>query len=364
MGSVVLNSVRKSYGDAHVIKDVSLTIPDGEFCVLVGPSGCGKSTLLRMIAGLEEISGGEVHINERNVTEVEPKLRDIAMVFQSYALYPQMTVRENMGFALKMARLPKTEIKQKVDEAAALLGLEPLLERLPKDLSGGQRQRVAIGRAIVRKPQVFLFDEPLSNLDAKLRTQVRGEIRELHRRLKTTSVYVTHDQIEAMTMGQMIVVLRDGRIEQAGTPLELYDQPANLFVAGFIGSPEINQLPGEVVINGATTSLRLKDGSLLALPAGLQVKNGQQVVYAIRPEQVNVVNEARDDALAAKVTAVENTGSDMQLFCDTGGGAFTSVFKQRLAVKEGDNIWLQPKLSGVHLFDAQSGQRIACLEGE
>ncbi|MFZ2611028.1 MAG: ATP-binding cassette domain-containing protein, partial [Raoultella planticola] len=182
MGSVVLNSVRKSYGDAQVIKDVSLTIPDGEFCVLVGPSGCGKSTLLRMIAGLEEISGGEVHINERNVTEVEPKLRDIAMVFQSYALYPQMTVRENMGFALKMAKLPKADIQQKVNEAAALLGLEPLLERLPKDLSGGQRQRVAMGRAIVRKPQVFLFDEPLSNLDAKLRTQVRGEIRELHRR--------------------------------------------------------------------------------------------------------------------------------------------------------------------------------------
>lgn len=214
----------------------------------------------------------------------------------------------------------------------------------------------------MRKPQVFLFDEPLSNLDAKLRTQVRGEIRELHRRLKTTSVYVTHDQIEAMTMGQMIVVLRDGRIEQAGTPLELYDQPANLFVAGFIGSPEINQLPGEVVLNGSVTSLRLKDGSLLALPAGMQVKNGQQVVYAIRPEQVNVVHEARDDALAAKVTAVENTGSDMQLFCDTGGGAFTSVFKQRLPVKEGDNIWLQPKLSGVHLFDAQSGVRIACGE--
>lgn len=191
---------------------------------------------------------------------------------------------------------------------------------------------------------------------------MRGEIRELHRRLKTTSVYVTHDQIEAMTMGQMIVVLRDGRIEQAGTPLELYDRPANLFVAGFIGSPEINQLSGVVVLNGSATSLRLKDGSLLALPAGLQVADGQQVVYAIRPEQVNVVHEARDDALAAKVTAVENTGSDMQLFCDTGGGAFTSVFKQRLAVKEGDKIWLQPKLSGVHLFDGQSGQRIACRE--
>ncbi|MFK3704968.1 carbohydrate ABC transporter ATP-binding protein (CUT1 family) [Raoultella sp. BIGb0138] len=359
MGAVVLNNVRKSYGEVHVIKDVSLTIPDGEFCVLVGPSGCGKSTLLRMIAGLEEISAGEVHINNKNVTDVEPKLRDIAMVFQSYALYPQMTVRENMGFALKMARLPKDEVRHKVTEAAALLGLEPLLERLPKDLSGGQRQRVAMGRAIVRKPQVFLFDEPLSNLDAKLRTQVRGEIRELHRRLKTTSVYVTHDQIEAMTMGQMIVVLRDGRIEQAGTPLELYDKPANLFVAGFIGSPEINQLKGTVQREGDKASLCLKDGSLLMLPPGLQVQHGQQVVYAIRPEQVNVVKEAREDAIAATIMAIENTGSDVQLFCQTGGGAFTSVFKQRLDVREGEALWLQPKLSGVHLFDAQSGLRIA-----
>jgi len=358
MGSVVLNSVRKSYGDAHVIKNVSLTIPDGEFCVLVGPSGCGKSTLLRMIAGLEEISGGEVHINDKNVTDVEPKLRDIAMVFQSYALYPQMTVRENMGFALKMAKVSKTEINKKVTDAASLLGLEPLLERLPKDLSGGQRQRVAMGRAIVRQPQVFLFDEPLSNLDAKLRTQVRGEIRELHRRLKTTSVYVTHDQIEAMTMGQMIVVLRDGYIEQAGTPLELYDQPANLFVAGFIGSPEINQLHGEVQLEGTQAHLRLKDGSLLALPQGLDVTHGQQVVYAIRPEQVNVVNEPREDALAATITAIENTGSDMQLFCNTGGGAFTSVFKQRLDVCEGETIWLQPKLSGIHVFNADNGMRI------
>ncbi len=359
MGSVVLNNVRKSYGDAHVIKNVSLTIPDGEFCVLVGPSGCGKSTLLRMIAGLEEISEGDIHINERVVTDVEPKLRDIAMVFQSYALYPQMTVRENMGFALKMAKLPKTEISQKVEEAAELLNLTPLLERLPKDLSGGQRQRVAMGRAIVRKPQVFLFDEPLSNLDAKLRTQVRGEIRELHRRLKTTSVYVTHDQIEAMTMGQMIVVLRDGRIEQAGTPLELYDRPANLFVAGFIGSPEINQLKGEIVLDGDIAQLRLRDGSLLRLPGDINVTQGQQVVYAIRPEQVNVVGQAQEDALGAVITAIENTGSDMQLFCDTGGGPFTSVFKQRLAVKEGEKVWLQPKLSGVHLFDAASGERIA-----
>jgi multiple sugar transport system ATP-binding protein len=359
MGSVVLNNVCKSYGDVHVIKDVSLTIPEGEFCVLVGPSGCGKSTLLRMIAGLEEITGGTVAINEKDVTDVEPKLRDIAMVFQSYALYPQMSVRENMGFALKMAKLPKAEINRKVEDAADLLGLGVLLDRLPKDLSGGQRQRVAMGRAIVRNPQVFLFDEPLSNLDAKLRTQVRGEIRELHRRLKTTSVYVTHDQIEAMTMGQMIVVLRDGRIEQVGTPLELYDRPANLFVAGFIGSPEINQLKGEIVIAGDETLLRLADDSQLRLPAGLQVQVGQKVVYAIRPEQVNVVGESEQHgALQATITAIENTGSDMQLFCNTGGGAFTSVFKQRLDVQEGETVWLQPKLAGIHIFDAASGLRV------
>ncbi|UNK63277.1 ABC transporter ATP-binding protein [Buttiauxella ferragutiae] len=361
MGSVVLKNVCKSYGDVHVIKDVSLTIPDGEFCVLVGPSGCGKSTLLRMIAGLEEITGGQVAINEKDVTDVEPKLRDIAMVFQSYALYPQMTVRENMGFALKMAKLPKAEISQKVEAAADLLGLGILLDRLPKDLSGGQRQRVAMGRAIVRNPQVFLFDEPLSNLDAKLRTQVRGEIRELHRRLKTTSVYVTHDQIEAMTMGQMIVVLREGRIEQVGSPLELYDRPANLFVAGFIGSPEINQLKGEVTLQNGEMMLRLNDGSLLSLPPGVQVKPQQKVVYAIRPEQVNVVSEAEQSgALKATITAIENTGSDMQLFCNTGGGAFTSVFKQRLNVREGETVWLQPRLTGIHIFDAESGQRIAC----
>ena len=361
MGSVVLKNVCKSYGDVHVIKDVSLTIPDGEFCVLVGPSGCGKSTLLRMIAGLEEITGGQVAINEKDVTDVEPKLRDIAMVFQSYALYPQMTVRENMGFALKMAKLPKAEISQKVEAAADLLGLGVLLDRLPKDLSGGQRQRVAMGRAIVRNPQVFLFDEPLSNLDAKLRTQVRGEIRELHRRLKTTSVYVTHDQIEAMTMGQMIVVLREGRIEQVGSPLELYDRPANLFVAGFIGSPEINQLKGEVTLQNGEMMLRLNDGSLLSLPPGVQVQPQQKVVYAIRPEQVNVVSDAEQSgALKATITAIENTGSDMQLFCNTGGGAFTSVFKQRLNVREGETVWLQPRLTGIHIFDAESGQRIAC----
>lgn len=272
-----------------------------------------------------------------------------------------MTVRENMGFALKMAKMSKADISKKVETTAELLGLQALLERLPKDLSGGQRQRVAMGRAIVRNPQVFLFDEPLSNLDAKLRTQVRGEIRELHQRLKTTSVYVTHDQIEAMTMGQMIVVLREGRIEQVGTPLDLYDRPANLFVAGFIGSPEINQLKGTVVQQGAEFLLRLEDGSLLTLPVGLQVTEGQNVVYAIRPEQVNVVDETHSaSALKATITAIENTGSDMQLFCSTGGGRFTSVFKQRLAVNAGETVYLQPKLAGIHIFDADTGVRVAC----
>lgn len=361
MGSVVLKNVCKSYDDVHVIRDVSLEIPDGEFCVLVGPSGCGKSTLLRMIAGLEEISGGTVAINDKDVTDVEPKMRDIAMVFQSYALYPQMTVRENMGFALKMAKMSKAEIASKVEGAAELLGLGALLERLPKDLSGGQRQRVAMGRAIVRNPQVFLFDEPLSNLDAKLRTQVRGEIRELHQRLKTTSVYVTHDQIEAMTMGQMIVVLREGRIEQVGSPLELYDRPANLFVAGFIGSPEINQLKGTAVQQGDGFLLRLGDGSMLTLPGGLQLKDGQEVVYAIRPEQVNVVDESQSaSSLKATITAIENTGSDMQLFCTTGGGRFTSVFKQRLQVSAGETVYLQPRVAGIHIFDAASGRRVVC----
>lgn len=358
MGSVVLKNVVKSYGDASVIKDVSLEIPDGEFCVLVGPSGCGKSTLLRVIAGLEEVTSGTVAINQHDVTHVEPKQRDIAMVFQSYALYPQMTVRENMGFALKLAKLPKKEIDAKVNATAEMLGLELLLNRLPKDLSGGQRQRVAMGRAIVRNPQVFLFDEPLSNLDAKLRTQVRGEIRELHQALKTTSVYVTHDQIEAMTMGQMIVVLRDGKIEQVGSPLDLYDRPANLFVASFIGSPEINQIDGTATRHGEVFALRLADDSLLDLPSGFHLNEGQAVVYAVRPEQVDVVNTLSAGVIEAKVISIENTGSDMQLFCETAGGLITSVFKQRLNIAQGDRVLLQPRLSGIHLFDAGSGLRI------
>ena len=358
MGSVVLKNIDKSFGETEVIRDASLEIKDGEFCVLVGPSGSGKSTLLRIIAGLEEVTRGEVWINNKNVTLLEPKERDIAMVFQSYALYPQMTVRENMGFALKLAKSPKAEITRKVDGVAQMLGLEALLDRLPKALSGGQRQRVAMGRAIVRNPQVFLFDEPLSNLDAKLRTQVRAEIRELHERLGTTSVYVTHDQVEAMTMGQKVVVLRDGRVEQVGSPLDLYDRPANVFVAGFIGSPAINQLDGIVEQQGDRFLVRLGADTVLPLPDGLMVRNGQPIVYAIRPEHVRLVAEDQINSIPAHIVSIENTGSDMQLFCETAGGRLTSVFKERLPVDKGQDIHLEPLKSGVHVFDKASGKRV------
>src|SRR5205809_2125581 len=267
MASVAIRDVHKAFGATRVIQGVNITIGDGEFVVLVGPSGCGKSTLLRMIAGLENITGGEIRIGDRVVNNVPPKERDIAMVFQNYALYPHMTVADNMGFSLKLRGAPKAEIDQRVNRAAAILGLKPLLLRYPRQLSGGQRQRVAMGRAIVRDPQVFLFDEPLSNLDAKLRVAMRSEIKELHQRLKTTSIYVTHDQIEAMTMGDQIVVMRDGRIEQTGSPLELYDQPANQFVAGFIGSPAMNFLPGVVRRSNGASFVELKDGTQLPSPA-------------------------------------------------------------------------------------------------
>ena len=262
MASVTIQAVQKYFGQTHIIKGVSFDIADGEFCVLVGPSGCGKSTLLRMIAGLEEISNGSISIGNKVVNDIQPKERDIAMVFQNYALYPHMTVRDNMSFSLMLAKFPKDAIQTQVHKAADILGLRDLLDRFPRQLSGGQRQRVAMGRAIVRDPQVFLFDEPLSNLDAKLRVAMRTEIKELHQRLKTTSIYVTHDQIEAMTMADKIVVLKDGLIEQIGSPLELYDHPANQFVAGFIGSPSMNFLPG-VVSNG---KVKLTEGVEFPFP--------------------------------------------------------------------------------------------------
>jgi len=353
MSSVSIQSVQKYFGQTQIIKGVSFDIADGEFCVLVGPSGCGKSTLLRMIAGLEEISDGTISIGNKIVNDIQPKERDIAMVFQNYALYPHMTVRDNMSFSLMLAKLPKDAIETQVHKAADILGLRDLLDRFPRQLSGGQRQRVAMGRAIVRDPQVFLFDEPLSNLDAKLRVAMRTEIKELHQRLKTTSIYVTHDQIEAMTMADKIVVLKDGLIEQIGSPLELYDHPANQFVAGFIGSPSMNFLTG-VVSNGM---VKLSEGVELPIPLKANVQEGQSVVYGTRPEHLELVAES--DGVASEVVVVEPTGADTQVFSKIAGHDITGVFRERHLFKPGSTIYLRPDVNRAHLFDAQSGRTLA-----
>jgi multiple sugar transport system ATP-binding protein len=352
MSSVSIQSVQKYFGQTQIIKGVSFDIADGEFCVLVGPSGCGKSTLLRMIAGLEEISDGSISIGNKVVNDMQPKERDIAMVFQNYALYPHMTVRDNMSFSLMLAKLPKDAIESQVNKAADILGLRDLLDRFPRQLSGGQRQRVAMGRAIVRDPQVFLFDEPLSNLDAKLRVAMRTEIKELHQRLKTTSIYVTHDQIEAMTMADKIVVLRDGLIEQIGTPLDLYDHPANQFVAGFIGSPSMNFLPG-VVSNGM---VKLFEGVELPIPLKANAQEGQSVVYGTRPEHLELVSER--DGVPSEVVVVEPTGADTQVFSKISSHDITGVFRERHLFKPGSIIYLRPDVNRAHLFDSQSGKAL------
>jgi multiple sugar transport system ATP-binding protein len=332
---------------------VSFGIEDGEFVILVGPSGCGKTTLLRMLAGLENITMGEIRIGDRVVNQMPPKERDIAMVFQNYALYPHMTVAENMGFSLLMSGVGRMEIQQKVKPAAEILGLTNLLDRYPRQLSGGQRQRVAMGRAIVRNPQVFLFDEPLSNLDAKLRVQMRTEIKELHQRLKTTTVYVTHDQIEAMTMADRIVVMHDGIVEQIGKPLELYDRPANLFVAGFIGSPAMNMIEGRYDASTPDV-LRLADGTALPMPKNHQVADGQMIVYGLRPEHVRLGSSG----LSAKISVIEPTGSETQIVARLGGQDVTFVFHQRLDVKPGDDLPIMIDDGSVHLFDKRSGARL------
>src|SRR3989454_6242578 len=344
MASVAIREVRKAFGAIEVIHGVDVLIDDGEFVVLVGPSGCGKSTLLRMIAGLENITSGEIRIGERVVNRVPPKERDIAMVFQNYALYPHMTVAANMGFSLKLRGAPRSEIETRVRRAAEILGLSPLLERYPRQLSGGQRQRVAMGRAIVRDPQVFLFDEPLSNLDAKLRVAMRTEIKELHQRLKTTTVYVTHDQIEAMTMADRIVVMHDGLVEQVGAPLELYDRPQNLFVAGFIGSPAMNFLTGTIHTNGvpqfeSVNGIRLP---LTTVPSG---NDGRPAIYGIRPEHFVIA----DDGAEAEVQVVEPTGSELQIAARIGGDDVIAVFRERHDFKPGDKIRLKPDPRLVHL---------------
>jgi len=353
MASVQIRDVRKSFGEVEVLHGVSVPIEDGEFVVLVGPSGCGKSTLLRLLAGLENISSGTISIGGRVVNNVHPKERDIAMVFQNYALYPHMTVAKNMGFSLMLRGASKSEIDQRVKKAASILGLMPLLERFPRQLSGGQRQRVAMGRAIVREPQVFLFDEPLSNLDAKLRVAMRTEMKELHQRLKTTTVYVTHDQIEAMTMADKIVVMHDGVIEQMGAPLDLYDRPANQFVAGFIGSPAMNFLDGKVKSNGSLY-VEMPGGHKLPLKNAPQGSDGRDVVYGIRPEHF----EMGEGGIPAEIVVIEPTGSETQVVARIGNQEVIAVFRERQSVKPGDRISLRPRAEAAHLFAKDSGKRI------
>jgi multiple sugar transport system ATP-binding protein len=353
MASVVIRDVRKAFGLTPVIHGVSITIDDGQFVVLVGPSGCGKSTLLRMIAGLENITAGELSIADRVVNDLPPKERDVAMVFQNYALYPHMTVAANMAFSMKLRGAPKDEIEKRVARAAEILGLSQLLERFPRQLSGGQRQRVAMGRAIVRDPQVFLFDEPLSNLDAKLRVQMRTEIKELHQRLKTTTIYVTHDQIEAMTMADKIVVMHDGRVEQIGAPLELYDRPQNLFVAGFIGSPAMNFLRGSIRVNGKL-EFQGPGNARLPLAAAPHGSDGRAAIYGVRPEHFTLA----DDGADATIQVVEPTGSEIQIIARMGGTDITAAFRERHPFKPGDKIRLKPDPRLVHLFDADTGQRL------
>jgi multiple sugar transport system ATP-binding protein len=353
MASVTIRDVRKAFGSTYVVHGVNIGIADGEFVVLVGPSGCGKSTLLRMIAGLENITAGEIRIGERVVNNVPPKERDIAMVFQNYALYPHMTVGANMGFSLRLRGAPRQEIDARVQRAAEILGLTAYLDRFPRQLSGGQRQRVAMGRAIVRDPQVFLFDEPLSNLDAKLRVAMRTEIKELHQRLKTTTVYVTHDQIEAMTMADKIVVMHDGLVEQIGAPLELYDHPENLFVAGFIGSPAMNFLKGKVRVNGKA-AFEGPQGVELPLPDAPAGADGRPAVYGIRPEHFAIA----DDGAEAEIQVVEPTGSETQVFAKLGGDEVVAVFRERHQFNPGDKVRLKPDPRLVHLFDETTGKRL------
>ena len=356
MASVTIKAAKKKFGDVEILHGVDIDIPDGSFTVLVGPSGCGKSTLLRMIAGLEHITDGEIRIGDKRVNDVPPKQRDIAMVFQNYALYPHMTVRDNMAFALMLAKEDQATIDSKVGRAADILGLTQLLGRYPRQLSGGQRQRVAMGRAIVRDPQVFLYDEPLSNLDAKLRVAMRTELKELHQRLKTTSIYVTHDQIEAMTMGDKVVVMKDGRIEQAGHPLELYDRPANLFVAGFIGSPAMNFLPGTLRRANGSARVELADGTQVDAPANAAGNDGQPVIYGTRPEHL-ALDAGR--GIPTEVVTVEPTGADTFISCRHHGTDMSAVFRERHDFAPGSTIHLQPDLQRAHLFDAASGQRLA-----
>jgi multiple sugar transport system ATP-binding protein len=358
MATVSFQNIGKSFGSTTVIHGISFDIHDGEFVVLVGPSGCGKSTLLRMLAGLEEISSGTIAIDGRVVNDVESKDRDIAMVFQSYALYPHMTVADNMAFSLKLRKADPKVMQERVANASKILNLDPYLARFPRELSGGQRQRVAMGRAIVRDPKVFLFDEPLSNLDAKLRVAMRAEIKALHQRLKTTTVYVTHDQVEAMTMADRIVVMHDGRIEQIGAPLELYDHPDNLFVAQFIGSPAMNVINGKVVRGDGLACVEVAGGIRWPLP-GLAGSAGQAVAYGIRPGDLRLAGAGADGAVPAEIVVVEPTGAETELLLQAGEAQVILVTHGRPDVNPGDRIGLAIDPAKVHVFDQATGARLA-----
>lgn len=360
MATMRLDALHKTYPNGHkALHGIDLEIADGELIVVVGPSGCGKSTLLRMLAGLEPISDGTLEISGRRVNELEPAERDIAMVFQNYALYPHMSVAGNMAYALKNRGVPKAERRRKVAETAELIGLEGLLDRRPRQLSGGQRQRVAMGRAIVREPQVFLFDEPLSNLDAKLRVQMRLEIRRLQKRLAITTVYVTHDQVEAMTLADRLVVMNGGRIEQVGTPMQLYDTPATLFVAGFIGSPAMNMLTARV--DGQR--LHLPSGQTWELPSALDagIDAESDITLGIRPEHLEPVNADHPEALSVTVELLEPLGADTLAYTRLEGQPEPLVVRLDggVSVSEGESLWLAPESSRLHLFDPQNGQRFA-----
>ncbi|CAO3354585.1 sn-glycerol-3-phosphate import ATP-binding protein UgpC [Azospirillum sp. A26] len=357
MATVEIRNVRKSYGPVEAIKGIDIAIQDGEFLVLLGPSGCGKSTLLRMVAGLEGITGGEIAIGGRVVNHLDPKDRDIAMVFQNYALYPHMTVFDNMAYGLKIRGIPKAEIRARVDKAATILELGRFLDRRPSQLSGGQRQRVAMGRAIVREPAAFLFDEPLSNLDAKLRTQMRVEIKRLQDRLGITSLYVTHDQVEAMTLADRILVMNHGVAEQIGTPLEVYQRPASLFVAGFIGSPPMNVLDGRIDDRGE--AVLLPGGQRLALPQARPTDAGRPVKLGIRPEHMAIAAEGVSGGFSIEVELVEALGADTVVYGRLPDGESLLVRMAGIpTVRERDRLTVTPQDGALHLFDAVTGRRM------
>lgn len=358
MASVTVTALRKKFGQTEVLKGVSVDVPDGAFAVLVGPSGCGKSTLLRLLAGLEEADSGTIQLGRRDVTKLEPRDRNIAMVFQSYALYPHLTVRENLAFGLKLRKTAAAEIDKRVREASDMLGLDALLDRLPKQLSGGQRQRVAMGRAIVRRADLFLFDEPLSNLDAALRAQVRVDIRRLHDKLEATSVYVTHDQVEAMTLADLIFVLNKGHVEQSGPPLEIFDKPVTKFVAGFLGSPAMNFIDGQIVREGQSITFQAADEITVPIdgnPFGPDLDAGRKVTLGVRPHEVSLVESGPGVGRLA-VSVVEALGAETYAHGDLGKSPFVARLEASTSVKKGASFPVS--FRSIHLFDATTGQSL------